>query len=117
MSTAATKVATKWVLLGVAVVSLLLAGGLSYYASSHPDGLTKVSQDKGFAETEHRAGDSPLAGYSAENVDNERMSGAVAGVVGVLVVLGLSSGLAYVVRRRDGGDERQDDLAHNQSAT
>ena len=103
MSARASKVATKWVLLGVAVASLLLAGVVSFYASSHPDGLTKVSQDKGFAdtETEHGAADSPLAGYSTKDVGNERLSGGVAGVVGVLVVLGAGSGLAYVIRRRE----------------
>ena len=107
----ASKVSTTWVLLGVAVVSLLLAGVVSYYASSHPDGLTEVSQDQGFAETEteHHAADSPLAGYSAKDVDNERLSGAVAGVVGVLVVLGLSTGVAFVLRRRDSERDPEDD--------
>ena len=96
-------VATKWVALGILVAALVLAGGVSYYASSQPDGLTKVSQDKGFAETEkdHGAKDSPLAGYAAEDVDNERLSGALAGIVGVVVVLALGTGLVYVVRRRD----------------
>ena len=96
-------VATKWVALGVLVAALVLAGGVSYYASSQPDGLTKVSQDKGFADTEtdHGAADSPLAGYQAKDVDNARVSGAVAGIVGVVVVLALGTGLVYVVRRRD----------------
>jgi hypothetical protein len=92
----------KWVLAGVVVVALLLAGVVSYYASSDPDGLTKVSQDKGFAdtETEHGAKDSPLAGYSTKGVDNDRLAGGLAGVVGVVVVLVLGGGLAYAVRRR-----------------
>jgi uncharacterized protein HemX len=96
-------VATRWVALGVLVAALVLAGGVSYYASSQPDGLTKVSQDKGFADTEkdHGAQDSPFAGYAAKDVGNERLSGAVAGIVGVVVVLALGSGLVYVVRRRD----------------
>lgn len=95
-------VSMKWVAAGILVVALALAGIVSYYASSDPDGLTKVSQDKGFADTEkeHGAKDSPLAGYAAKDVDNERLSGGLAGVVGVVVVLVLGSGLAYVVRRR-----------------
>lgn len=97
------KVSTVWVVVGGLVVALLLAGVVSYYASGDPDGLTKVSEDKGFAdtETEHGAADSPLAGYSTEDVDNERVSGGVAGIVGVLVVLGVGTGVAYVVRRRE----------------
>ncbi|WP_197025859.1 PDGLE domain-containing protein [Nocardioides sp. URHA0020] len=96
-------IATKWVALGILLAALLLAGGVSYYASSQPDGLTRVSQDKGFASTQkdHRAADSPLAGYAAKDVDNRRLSGGLAGVVGVVVVLALGTGLAYVVRRRD----------------
>jgi cobalt/nickel transport protein len=96
-------VSTKWVVLGIAAVALVLAGVVSFYASSSPDGLTKVSEDKGFAstETDHGAKDSPLAGYAAEDVDDDRLATGIAGVVGVLVVAGLGTGLVYVVRRRD----------------
>lgn len=101
-------VPTKWVAVGIAVVALLLAGVVSYYASGSPDGLTKVSEDKGFASTEkaHGTADGPFAGYAAKDVDNDRLSGGLAGVVGVLVVLGLGTGLAYAVRRRS-RDEQQ----------
>lgn len=95
-------VSTRWVALGVLVVALVLAGVVSYYASSSPDGLNRVAQDKGFADTEkdHGAADSPLAGYSAADVDDQRLSGGLAGVTGVVVVLALAGGLALVVRRR-----------------
>ena len=33
------------------LVSALLAGGASFYASSSPDGLEKVAEDVGFIET------------------------------------------------------------------
>ena len=101
-------VSTRWVALGIVVVALVLAGVVSFYASSSPDGLTKVSQDEGFAQTEkeHRTADGPLAGYQAKDVDNQRLSGAVAGVIGVAVVLALGTGLVYVVRRRDGDRDR-----------
>ena len=96
-------IATKWVALGILVAALVLAGIVSYYASSSPDGLTKVSQDKGFAstETDHGTKDSPLAGYAAKDVGNDRLATGIAGVVGVLVVGALGTGLVYVVRRRD----------------
>lgn len=95
-------VSTTWVAAGVVVVALVLAGGISFYASADPDGLTKISQDKGFADTEtdHGAKDGPFAGYATKDVDNERLSGGLAGVVGVVVVLALGTGLGYVVRRR-----------------
>lgn len=92
----------KVVAAGVLLVAIILAGVVSFYAASSPDGLTKVSEDKGFAssETEHDAADGPFAGYDSSFIDDERLSGGVAGIVGVAVVLLLGTGLAYVVKRR-----------------
>jgi cobalt/nickel transport system permease protein/cobalt/nickel transport protein len=89
------------VVAGVAV-ALLIAGVGSYYASSDPDGLTKVSQDQGFAasEKDHGTADGPLAGYETKGVDSARLSGGMAGVVGSLVVLVLAGGVVLLVRRR-----------------
>ncbi|WP_323791570.1 PDGLE domain-containing protein [Nocardioides sp.] len=86
---------------GVLLVSLLLAGFASFYASGSPDGLESVAEEQGFSDTagDHSAGDGPLADYDA-GLDSERASVGVAGVVGVLVVLGLGTALTYVVRRR-----------------
>ena len=46
------------VVVGV-LVALLLAGVASYYASSDPDGLNRVAEDQGIAQTEreHEAGE------------------------------------------------------------
>ncbi len=84
------------------LLALVLAGGVSYYASSRPDGLNRVAKDHGFGDTardSHAAG-SPLADYGLKGISDARLSGGVAGVAGVLVVLALGSGLAYAVRRR-----------------
>jgi len=84
------------------VVTLLVAGGLSSYASSHPDGLEHVAAQTGFlgSAEDSAAADGPLAGYETSGVDDGRLSGGVAGVVGVLVMLLLSTGLFWVLRRR-----------------
>ena len=89
------------------VVTLALAGGVSYYASSSPDGLSKVAADKGFdaQQRDSVVTDSPMAGYATKGVDNERLSGGLAGAVGVGVVLVLAGGLAYAVRRRGASTE------------
>jgi hypothetical protein len=93
---------TKVVLVTGALVALLLAGVLSYYASSSPDGLNRVAQDHGFSEAQqrHASDGSPLAGYDTDGLDDPRLSRGTAGVVGSLVVLVLAGGLAFVVRRR-----------------
>ncbi len=90
-----------FVLIGVAV-ALLLAGVVSYYASSAPDGLNRVAEDHGItrAEKQHAAKDGPMAGYETKGIGNERASRLVAGVTGSLVVLALFGGLTLVLRRR-----------------
>lgn len=82
-------------------VSLVLAGGVSYYASSHPDGLEKVAGDVGFLDSakESAVEDSPLAGYDVAGVDNERISGGLAGIIGVASTAAISFGLFYGLRR------------------
>ncbi|CAM3591012.1 PDGLE domain-containing protein [Nocardioides zeicaulis] len=84
------------------LVSLLVAGVVSFYASSHPDGLNYVAEKTGFidAEKPHASSDSPFAGYATKGVEDDRLSGGIAGVVGVLVMLALSTGLFWVLRRR-----------------
>jgi cobalt/nickel transport system permease protein len=96
-----TKRNKRFLLVGL-VVALFLAGFVSYYASSSPDGLNKVAVDQGLdkKEKDHAAKDSPFAGYSTKGVDNSRLSGGLAGVAGVGITLLVAGGLVYVVRRR-----------------
>ncbi|MFD7403234.1 energy-coupling factor ABC transporter permease [Streptomyces sp. NPDC059866] len=84
------------------VTSLVLAGFVSFYASASPDGLEKVAEDKGFAESaeEHDIADSPLADYGVKDIDNARLSGGLAGVIGVGVTVVAGSGIFWAVRRR-----------------
>ena len=98
------------------VVALFLAGFVNYYASSHPDGLEYVAEQTGFLDTaeEHDASGSPLADYATEGVDDARVSGGLAGVVGALVVLVLAGGLAFAVRRR--GDSSEEPAEPQRSA-
>jgi cobalt/nickel transport system permease protein/cobalt/nickel transport protein len=100
------------VVVGV-LVALLLAGVASYYASSDPDGLNRVAEDQGITRTakDHRAADGPLAGYRARGVEDDRLSGLVAGVTGALVVLVLFGGLTLVLRRRADEDRSRADGA------
>ncbi|WP_324783229.1 energy-coupling factor ABC transporter permease [Streptomyces sp. H51] len=82
--------------------SLVLAGFVSFYASSSPDGLEKVARDKGIdRKTErHAVEDSPLAGYGVKDVADARLSGGLAGVIGVGATVVAGSTVFWVVRRR-----------------
>lgn len=88
------------------LVSLLVAGVVSFYASSHPDGLEYVAEKTGFLHTarDSATADSPLADYSTRGVEDERLSVAVSGVVGVVVMALLSMGLFWLLRRREPRD-------------
>lgn len=92
-----------WAVIGIGlVVSLFLAGGLSYYASSHPDGLEKVAEDVGFLDTaeDSATADSPLSDYAASGVDDARLSVGIAGLVGVAITAAVAFGLFLWLGRR-----------------
>ena len=84
-----------------------MAGVASYYASAHPDGLEHVAEQTGFLDTaeDSPVADGPLADYQTDGVDNERLSGGLAGVLGVGLVLVLMGGLAWLLRRRGPTDQ------------
>ncbi|MDG9719437.1 energy-coupling factor ABC transporter permease [Streptomyces sp. DH24] len=88
------------------VTSLVLAGFVSFYASADPDGLEKVAADQGFDKgaEEHAAADSPLADYGVRDVEDARLSGGLAGVIGVGVTVVAGSGVFWAVRRRRTAD-------------
>ena len=98
------------------VVALLIAGLLSYLASSSPDGLDAVTRN-GCEVTEvngaeqlsgeciaknardHGMADSPLAEYTVGGDDSLR---GLSGVIGVLVTLTVAGGLCWLARPRNG---------------
>ncbi|MEU3198835.1 energy-coupling factor ABC transporter permease [Streptomyces sp. NPDC006996] len=101
----------KGIWIGGLVTSLVLAGFVSFYASADPDGLERVATDHGIDEKarEHANADSPLADYGVEDVDDARLSGGLAGVIGVGVTVVAGTGVFWVVRRR--GTDRKADAA------
>jgi cobalt/nickel transport protein len=87
----------KFIIAGFAT-SLFLAGVVSNYASSSPDGLEKVAQDIGFLENakESKNADGLLADYGVKGVENERLSTGAAGVIGVVGLFVFVPGLSKV---------------------
>ncbi|MEU1086798.1 energy-coupling factor ABC transporter permease [Streptomyces sp. NPDC005576] len=99
---------TRGLLAAGLLTALVLAGFVSYYASASPDGLEKVATDQGIDRNvkEHASADSPLAGYGVKDVDDARLSGGLAGVIGVGVTVVVGGTVFWVLRRRrgDGAD-------------
>lgn len=84
------------------IAALSLAGGLSFYASSSPDGLEKIAEDKGFLESakDSALSNSPLADYGLAGLDSERLSVGIAGVVGVIVTAIIALALFTLIKKR-----------------
>jgi hypothetical protein len=98
------------ILVGVGIALAITL--FSPWASSHPDGLEKVAEDKEFLD---HAEESPkyeiIPDYQFPGVENERVATVLAGITGVLVVAAVMLGLGMILgrSRRGGGasDEAQ----------
>ncbi len=110
MSPSTTQRIRGFVLAGLAV-ALLLALVVSGFASSSPDGLERVAEDTGFAATaeDHQFGGSPVADYTVQGVENERVSTGLAGVVGVIITFAVGMGVVLLASR--GRRQQRDDPA------
>jgi hypothetical protein len=107
------------VLVGL-LVAVVLAGGVSYFASSSPDGLNKVASDTGFDKgtKAHHLEDSPFSGYQTKGAGDGFLSGGLAGVAGVGVTFLIVGGIVWAVRRRSSSVRPADaDSAHSADST
>lgn len=102
-----------WFWIGFAVVTLLIAGGVSYLASSSPDGLDSATlRGCEVVETaageqlrgdciaqhadEHALAGSPLADYALGGRDG---TGGIAGVAGVAVTVLIAGAIFWLIAR------------------
>jgi cobalt/nickel transport system permease protein len=87
----------RWVLVGLGIALLVVL--LAPYASSSPDGLEWVAGQQAFL---NRALDAPyqlLPDYAIPGLGETGLSTIVAGVVGVLLVVGIVLGIGRILRR------------------
>lgn len=91
----------KEIIFGLAV-ALLLGIAISPFASSSPDGLEKVAEDKGFLEKGEGEAifASPIPDYAWPGIKNEKMATSWAGAAGTLIVFVVTYGVAALVRKR-----------------
>lgn len=87
--------------IGAVLVAFVLAIVVSQFAADAPDGLERVAEDEGFADSadDHTLADSIFADYATQGLDNEELSLAVAGSTGVVLSLAVGWGLASAQRR------------------
>ena len=107
-----------WFIAGGLLVAVLLAGVVSSFASSSPDGLDATAREGCTfnaddeitggtcmlqQERDHQLGGSPLADYGIRGIGNEQLSTGLSGIVGVVLTFAIGGGLFWLVRRRPGG--------------
>lgn len=88
----------------VLMLSLAIAAFLSPLASSKPDGLERVAEDKGFIHLSkgQEVVKAPMADYAVSGIKNTSVSGGLAGVAGTLITFGTMYGIGklYMKSRR-----------------
>ncbi len=87
----------------VLLVSLVIAAFLSPLASSNPDGLERVAEDKGFIHLSEgkEVVKAPMPDYVVPGVKNETIAGSIAGVVGTILTFGAMYGIGklYIMKK------------------
>ncbi len=88
--------------------SLAIAAFLSPFASTSPDGLERVAEDKGFIHLSEgkEVVKSPMPDYVMPGLENEAVAGSLAGVAGTLITFAVMYGFGklYIIKsRRVGG--------------
>ena len=88
----------KWWQIGLLLC--LLVAFFSPLASSSPDGLEKVAEDKGFIDVAQEAPFQVIADYVFPGIQNEAVATIVAGLIGTLILFGVVYGVAWLLLLR-----------------
>lgn len=84
---------------GVLILALFLAI-LSPLASSSPDGLERVAEDKGFIDVTLAPIFNIFPDYVIPGITNKALSIILAGLLGTLILFGIGYGLAKLLRTK-----------------
>ena len=85
----------KWWQIGLIVC--LVVACLSPLASSSPDGLERVAENKGFIDLGQEAPFQIIADYVFPGMQNEAMATILAGLIGTLILFGVVYGMAWLL--------------------
>ncbi|MCL4240659.1 MAG: PDGLE domain-containing protein [Dehalococcoidia bacterium] len=89
----------RWAIAGL-LITVLVVIFLAPLASSDPDGLDRVSEDKGFADQGKDSPYSFLPDYSVPGIDDERATVIISGLIGVAIVFVLTMAFGAYVRQQ-----------------
>jgi hypothetical protein len=83
-----------------ALIFALFVALLSPLASSSPDGLERVAEDKGFIETARGALFKLIPDYVLPGIGSEAAATILAGIIGTLILFGIGYGLARLLKAK-----------------
>ena len=89
---------SKWWL--IALILCLAVACLAPLASSSPDGLERVAEDKGFLDLGEEAPFQVIADYVFPGIENGAVATILAGIVGTLILFGVAYGVAWLLALR-----------------
>ena len=89
---------SKWWL--IALLLCLAVACLAPLASSSPDGLERVAEDKGFIGLGEEAPYQVIADYIFPGIENEAVATILAGIFGTLILFGVAYGIAWLLALR-----------------
>jgi cobalt/nickel transport system permease protein len=87
-----------WIAVGLVIALLVVL--ISPLASSSPDGLERVAEDKGFVEEVEDSPYEVLPDYTVPFIEDETATTIIAGAIGVLIVAGVGYGTGRLGRRK-----------------
>lgn len=82
---------------GLLLLALVAAGVLSLFASSHPDGLERVLEDLNISAESTTSFAAPLPDYQVPAVEAPMLSGSLAGIIGMVLTLGVAWGAFWLL--------------------
>ena len=86
---------SKWWL--ISLVICLAVASLSPLASSSPDGLERVAENKGFIDLAQESPFQVIADYAFPGVESEALATILAGLIGTLILFGIAYALAWLL--------------------
>jgi hypothetical protein len=103
-------VKSKWWL--VSLLVCLAIASLAPLASSSPDGLERVAEDKGFIGQASGPPFQIIADYVFPGIESEKLATILAGLIGTIILFGIAYAVARLLALRTkkiafSGDERE----------
>lgn len=83
-----------------ALIFVLFLAVLSPLASSLPDGLERIAEDKGFKETAREAFFEAIPDYMVPGIKSEAVATILAGLIGTLLVFAIGYSLARLLKAK-----------------